>query len=77
VSDTLRLKNMTQQLQRLVVLHRQQAKELAVAMPCGRVFGMVEVELTESVSRLGSLLAGIEVPACDDIELVAGVVLRF
>jgi len=46
-------------------------------MPCGRVFGMVEVELTESVSRLGSLLAGIEVPACDDIELVAGVVLRF
>ena len=38
---------------------------------------MVEVKLTESVSRLGCLLAGIKVTAGDDIEFVALFVLRF
>lgn len=68
---------MTQQIKRLVVLHRQQAQELTVAIPRGRVIGMVEMELTESVCRLGCLLARIEMPAGDDIEFVAVVVLRF
>ena len=77
MSDTLRLKHMTQQIQRLVVLHRKQAQELTVAIPSGRVFGMIEVKLTESVSRLGCLLAGIKVTAGDDIEFVALFVLRF
>lgn len=72
---TLGFEYVLQKFQRLLVLHREQAQELAVAMPGGRNVVVVEMELGKCVSSLGSLLAGTEVPAGDDIEFVALIVL--
>lgn len=72
---TLGLEYVLQEFQGLLVLHREQAQELAVAMPGGRNVVMIKMELGKCVGRLGSLLAGAEVPAGDNIEFVALTVL--
>jgi len=68
---------MTQQIQRLLVLHREQAEKLAVAMPRSGYVRVFESELSEGVSRLGCLLSRAEVPASDDVEFITRLVLRF